>query len=159
MNHKLDSGYAKYIKDRNKGRIKILHYDEEEIQIKVPASKKGKYYIVDCSEGFWRCECFNWNEKWKSTPKVGSYCCKHIEEAHYEIARLKGVFQQSTLVATVKEIEGIQGEHVVLTLEGIPNYKTGNHVRMNGIEYRVNKIWWNKELERTEMDLVRVDRE
>jgi len=158
MKHKLDTGYAKFIQDRNKGRIEIIFYDEEEIQVKVASSKKGEYYLVTCSEGFWRCECFNWNEWWKSTPKVGSYCCKHIEEAHYEIARLKGVFQQSQLTATHAIVEDIKDNQVKLSIKGIADYKTGQHVKINNMEYRVHKIFWDKKIKKTVMDLLKVTR-
>jgi len=158
MKHKMDTGYFKFIQDRNKGRVKITYYDEEEIQGTVSTSKKGKSYLVTCSEGFWRCECFNWNEWWKSTPRVGSYCCKHIEELHYEIARLKGVFEQSKLIGTPAVVQDVSDDHIELSFEGITDYHTGQHIKINKEEYRVHQIIWSKELQKTVMNLQKVTR-
>lgn len=103
-NHRVNSGWAYYLKNRDK--IKVVLFDDEHIQLEMPGSKPKlgptPSYLVSCVEGFWRCDCEDFFNRWQR--HEGAYGCKHVEAAHYKIAELKGVNLQGKLNLKVKGV-------------------------------------------------------
>lgn len=100
MNHRMDSGFAYF--QKNKEKMKVVMYDKEEIQVECPGSgaKVGekKEYLVSNSEGFWRCDCDDYNYRRSNDEFGASFNCKHIEAVHFLIAAMKTEGQQELKV-------------------------------------------------------------
>lgn len=150
MKHKVDSGFAKFLKDTSRKQygIEVLHYDEEYIQLKIPQSANGKtdWYMVECLEGYWKCQCIDYEVQQGRTQKnvgIGSYCCKHIEEAHFYIAKLKGIFEQQKLIPSPDEkwmeakITEIYPDGYQFQFQGIANYPKGKKIKIGNFDYIV----------------------
>jgi hypothetical protein len=101
LKHKINSGWSKYLHDKNHENIQLLLFDEEEIQVQIQGSRPDDKYLVSCVEGFWRCDCVDWQIQ--RNKREGGYCCKHIEEVHYLIADLKMSGQTKLVESDGKE--------------------------------------------------------
>lgn len=98
--HRIDSGWAYYLK--NKDWIKVLLFDDDEVQLEMPGSRPKlgptPSYFVTCVDGYWRCECEDFEyRRCKGDEYGASFGCKHIAAAYFKIAELKGVNLQTVL--------------------------------------------------------------
>lgn len=143
--HRVDSGWAKFLKDNRSNDVELLHYDPEYIQAKVKANdKKIDWYLVECYHGYWRCQCVDYNVqegRTKDVVGIGSFLCKHIEEVHFKIAELKGVFNQIKL-STVLDIKK---DTLILEVPGYTHYIEGAIFRVGVDLFRVEDIKFENE--------------
>ena len=75
---------ANEIKEEN---IKVIHKDEEIIQLLFKSANNTSEYLVSKNEyDYWRCDCPDYT---RHNSKEGSYICKHIIKALYYLDKNK----------------------------------------------------------------------
>lgn len=92
MSKRLEAGWKLY----QKRRVQLDFMDSEFLRFKVRSeiNHKEKEYEVTIYQDRALCTCTDYSMRWQRGE--GSFICKHLHAAFFELSRIRGVNDQST---------------------------------------------------------------